>query len=372
MAVTPKRNPFVATLTGTDIPASEQKAGGVTSKGGYSQSNEAVANSNGEINAYNKRDAFQQIANIVSAAQKGQIQKQASARETLDQLASDIRTASLTRSAANFGTIGEEVTNEIRTTISRTGFLRRFAQERELKVQEECKVYIRKQDTLAFSMSTDGQTPVSHIKQRELYLRENYIESHILIEEKELARLGADLLEEKLEDGMEMVMVQEDRQWKTLADQAAATLNVPTFFSSLTPAVYQSLKNQVENRGLPVSNCWMANNLMNDLVADPTFASWFDPVTKHEIVLTGELGSLLGVTMHTDAFINSQLRVLQAGEIYFFSHPKTLGQFLVRQGLVSEPINKNVLGIPARGWLIREIVAPVIVNANGVNKGTRL
>lgn len=364
------RNPFVQ--AGTDVPATEMKAQGFTSKGALSQSNEPVANRAGEINAYSKKDAFQQIAGIVAAAQKGLIERADTSRDVMSRLADEVRTAHVTRNAANFGTLGEEVTNEIRTTVARTGFIRRFLQERELKTMEEAKIYLRVQDTLAFSMSTDGVTPISHIKQREIYLRENYITSNILIEEKELARLGSDLLEEKLEDGMEMVMVQEDRQFKILVDQAASTLNNPTYFSTLTPVVFQAMKNQVESRGLPVANCWLANNLMNDIVSDSTFSQWFDPVTKHELVLTGELGSLLGVTLHTDAFINSRLRVLNAGEIYFFSHPSTLGQFLVRQALNSEPVNRKIIGQPAKGWMITEIVAPAVANANGVTRGARL
>jgi hypothetical protein len=81
---------------------------------------------------------------------------------------------------------------------------------------------------------------------------------------------------------------------------------------------------------------------------------------------------MAGVTIHTDAFIASQLRVLNAGEIYFFSDPATLGQLLIRKNLASEPINQNVLGIPSRGWFCSEIVAPCIANANGVAKGTKL
>lgn len=364
------RNPFVQ--AGTDVPASEMKAQGFTSKGALSQSNDPVANNQGEINAYSKKDAFQQIAGIVASAQKGEIARQGIKRDVLTHLSDEVRNAHVTRNATNFGTIGEEVTNEIRTTVARTGFIRRFLQERELKTLEEAKIYLRVQDTLAFSMSTDGVTPISHIKQREIYLRENYITANILIEEKELARLGSDLLEEKLEDGMEMVMVQEDRQFKVLADQAASSLNNPTFFSSLTPAVFQAMKNQIENRGLPVANAWLANNLMNDIVTDSTFSGWFDPVSKHELVLTGELGSLLGVTLHTDAFINSKLRVLAAGELYFFSAPSTLGQFLTRQALSSEPVNRKIIGQPSKGWMITEIVAPAVANANGVTKGSRL
>lgn len=364
-------NPYI--IRGTDVPATMLPGGGFTSKGGFSQSAEPIANAQGEVNASSKKEAMQQVSNIIAQARAGQISRSASAERMakLNDLASEIREAHFTNNAANFGALGEEITNEIRTTVARTGFIRRFYQERELVAGEETKVYIRKQDTLAFSLSTDAQTPITHIKQREVYLRENYVNAHIQIEEKEISRLRADLLAEKLEDGLEMVQVQEDRQAKLLADKASTALNVPVFFPSLTPAVFQALKNQVENRGLPVASAWLANNLWNDIVADNSFTGWFDPVTKHELILNGEIGTLLGVTLQTDAFINSQLRVLSPGEIYFFSQPKTFGQLLIRKALASDPINKNVLGIPARGYFLSEIIAPALINANGVSKGTR-
>jgi hypothetical protein len=329
-------------------------------------------NNKGDMNAYSAKDAFRQVAAIVQQAQASAHTASMDRQAQLDRLASDIQSAHFQNNAANFGVLGEEITDEIRQTVARTGFIRRFLQERELQAGQECKIYLRKQDTLAFSATTDSATPTAYIKQREIYLRESYVNSHIQIEEKEISRLRGDILQEKLEDGYEMVQVQEDRMMKQLADASASALNVPVFFSNLSPSVYQSLKNQVESRGLPVKNCWLANNLWNDIVADDKFSNWFEPVTKHELIMTGELGQLLGVTLHTDAFINSQLRVLQPGEIYFFSQPKTLGQLLIRKQLASDPINKNVIGVPARGWFISEIVAPCIANANGVSKGRKL
>lgn len=371
VAISPQ-NPFL--ITGTDQPSTELRARGITSTGAVVDSALPIVGAGGEYNASDKRDLFQQLNTVIAAAQNGRISRSANAakQDKFERLASAIRAAHFSNDAANFGVLGEEITNEIRTTIARTGFIRRFLQERELVAGEETKVLLRKNDVLAFSLSTDGTTPMSHIKQREIYLRENYVNANIQIEEKEIARLRADLLQEKLTDGFEATMVQEDKQLKVLADNASAALNVPVFFSSLTPAVYVSLKNQVQSRGVPVTSCWLANNLWNDIFADPAFVGFFDQVSKHELVLTGEIGVLGGVTLHTDAFINSQLRVLNSGEIYFFSDPATLGQLLIRKALQSDPVNKNVLGIPARGWFLSEIIAPMIANANGVSKGQRL
>jgi hypothetical protein len=209
-------NPFV--IKGTDIPATQQRAAGLTSTGARSESADPIANAKGEINAWNRKDAMQQVSAVIAAYNQGLIARTASAerQNDLNDLADRIRTAATTHNAANFGVLGEEVSNEIRQTVSRTGFVRHFLQERELKAGEETKMYVRRQDVMSFSLETDSLTPTSVIKQREVYSREHYINANIEIEEKEIARLQADLLQEKLEDGYEMVQVQEDKMLKLL------------------------------------------------------------------------------------------------------------------------------------------------------------
>jgi hypothetical protein len=372
MAVVAPQNPFIVKATGE--PVESLKVLAATNNGKMVESQDSLVGANGDINAYSRKDAMRVISGLVARASAGEIARQASVtrQAALSKLAAKIRQAYLNRDAANFGMLGEEIKNEIRLTIARTGFIKRFLQERELEPGEETKIYLRKQDTLAFSLETDSMVPKSHIKAREVYLREYYISANIQIEEKEITRLRIDLLQEKLEDGTEMLQVQEDRQLKLLADAAANSLNVPLYFAALQPAVFQSLKNQVESRGVPVASCWLANNLWNDIISDGDFVNWFDPVTKHELILTGELGSMLGVALHTDAFIDSQLRVLSRGDIYFFGKPGVLGQLLVRKQLSSQELNHGLIGIPARGWYLMEIVAPAIVNANAVAHGARL
>jgi hypothetical protein len=367
-------NPFV--ISGTDLPATQQRAAGVTSTGARSESASPIANDQGELNAWNRKDAMQQISAVIAAFNQGLIKRTASVERIndLNEMADRIRTAATTHNAANFGVLGEEVSNEIRQTVARTGFVRHFLQERELKAGEETKLYVRRQDVMSYSLETDSLTPTSTIKMKDVYSREHYINANIQIEDKELARLTADLLQEKLEDGYEMVQVQEDKMGKIISTAAANATNVPLYFAALTPTVYQGLKNQVESLGLPVASAWLANNLWNDIVSDNggNFSGWFDPVSKHELILTGQLGSLLGVTLFTDAFINAPQRVLSAGQIFFYAAPGTVGQWLVRKQLTSQPLNFAIIAKPAQGWFLSQAVAPIIGNSNGVAMGQRL
>jgi hypothetical protein len=115
----------------------------------------------------------------------------------------------------------------------------------------------------------------------------------------------------------------------------------------------------------------IAFDIWPDITADTEFSTWFDPVSKHEIVMNGYLGNILGTQIHTDGFRYSTLQVLQTGEVYFVGAPANLGAITRRKDLASAPINLHLLGRPARGWFFEQIEGMTIVNPRAVVTGSR-
>jgi hypothetical protein len=115
----------------------------------------------------------------------------------------------------------------------------------------------------------------------------------------------------------------------------------------------------------------MALDLWNDIIADTEFASWFDPVTKHEWVLQGNLGSILAAQIITDGFRLDNLQVLDQGEIFFCATPQTLGGITQRSELTSTPINRYNMGRPQRGWYLEQIEGMSFANSRAIARGTR-
>ncbi len=66
----------------------------------------------------------------------------------------------------------------------------------------------------------------------------------------EIAQNPGDILTEKYQDGLEAIMVQEDRIWKRLADNAAKTDNDVFLFNTLTPAIFSQMMIQINTNGL--------------------------------------------------------------------------------------------------------------------------
>lgn len=72
---------------------------------------------------------------------------------------------------------------------------------------------------------------------------------------------------------------------------------------------------------------------------------------KHELILEGRLGSVMGMEIITDGFRYPTLQVLNAGECFITASPITLGTITQRKELDSLAVDQYNLGRPARGWL---------------------
>jgi hypothetical protein len=167
-------------------------------------------------------------------------------------------------------------------------------------------------------------------------------------------------------------MVREDNTWRSLINAAAGASNDLFLFNTFTPTVFSTMRTQIARWGIPVTGAIIAFDLWDDIIADTEFSTWFDPVSKHEIVLEGSLGSILGVNLITDAFRHDTLKVLEPGEVYFVGAPQTLGGITQRKELATESINKYNQGKPERGWFMETIEGMSVVNSRAVTRGNRV
>ena len=90
------------------------------------------------------------------------------------------------------------------------------------------------------------------------------------------------------------------------------------------------------------------------ILTDSEFASYYDPVSKHQLIMEGVLGSFFGVTLYTDGFRADNLQVLNPGEVYFLGSPKALGVVMERKPLTVENTMGAVVGQSWRGWYENE------------------
>jgi hypothetical protein len=152
---------------------------------------------------------------------------------------------------------------------------------------------------------------------------------------------------------------------------AVGANNYQILSGGLTPATLQAMRSQVTGWGFPAQNVLMASDVWDDIVASNAFGSWFDPVSQYEIIMTGYLGTLLGMGMVTDAYREPRLKVLNAGEVYIMAAPELHGTFTDRGPVQANEVNSYAEGSPSRGWYMFEELSMVLHNARGVCKGQR-
>jgi len=333
----------------------------------------SLFNKTGEINASSTPDLLAQIGKALQNQQSVVIQATPQEMEARRQERRQVLVEAMgDQSGRSMQILGEALAAEIYETTNREGFTRRILQYREIGQGENNEVYLKDKDVIAFVATSPSTVMASEIRQRRLLPPEFHVNGYILIDTAELARTSSDLLEEKYEQGLEAIMVQEDRLWKIMADRAAIIRNTLQNFGTFTPSVFARIIEQVNRWGVPATSCLFASNLWQDIIANGDFAGVLDPVTKWELLQEGYLGSMYGVTIFTDNFRQANLKVLEAGEVYVCGAPINLGVLSLRGAMTAEPINKFAEGEAKRGWFLDEIISLVVGNAMAVAKGLKI
>lgn len=334
-----------------------------------------LVNSKGEFNAGNKKEVMQAIATLYQMFNNGDVTQRYDSKD-----AAEIRAAHqqrlveawADRTGQSWQALGEVIGDEIWETLGREGFSRKTLLLKPLGKGETGRLRVRRKDVVSFFVTANPNVIASQVRQYYVYPPEFYLIGSILIEDKEIEQASGDLLDDKYQDGLEQMLVREDKTWLLLARNAAPTDNDLFFFNTFTPTVFSEMRTQVARWGIPVTTAILAFDLWNDIIADTEFSSWFDPVSKHEIVLEGSLGSLLGVQLITDAFRYETLKVLDPGEVFFLGAPQTLGGITQRKELMTQSIDKYNQGKPERGWFMEQIEGMSIVNSRALTRGQRI
>jgi hypothetical protein len=358
-------------IRGTDVPAVD----GLKGQGDEPAFNRtATVDGQRQINASSKADLMAQI---------GAIRRNA-------QAAGGLRTAEVDSKAANerwaqfkaayrntsdskpMSVIGEVMSDEIWETLGREGFTNKILAIQNIGKGATGRVRVRRKDVVAYQVTSDVKVQEQRIRQLWVYPPEFYIQCFILIEDKEIEQSSADLLDEKFQDGLEAVLVKEDKITKALLDRSISTFNDVVYYTTFNPTVFTTIRTQVMRWGTPAQNMLLAWDVWDDIISDPDFVAWWDPVTKHELVLEGHLGRLLNVELHTDGLRYPTLQVLQPGNVYITGSPITVGTKVIRKELDSRAIDQYNVGRAARGWFMHTIQSQIVVSGRATAGAVRL
>lgn len=319
---------------------------------------------NGEVNGSSRRDTLMNSKALMEASAAGDVAPEdrllrASTNKNL--------VAAAFRDKNAHQVLGERMADEIYMTANRKGFARRFLNRMELKQGDIPRFPVRKKNVTAFLTTGPTKVETEVVTDKWLLPAEVEIRARPFVPQVEINQSPSDVLEEKYVEALEAIMVGEDRYWYNLSKMTIGVdNNLSLITGTLNPLSLMSVRQQVAQWGLKAAYCLMASDLFVDIVGDADFIQAIEPVARHELVMTGQLGTLYGMTLISEAYRHPEHKVLSVGEFAIVSDPLTHGAYSDRGGVDSVPIDGVTEKIAGRGWLLSEAVAFAVGNSRSV------
>lgn len=350
-------------VTSRTTAASEYRAPG---------SNERFVGNNGEINASSKKDLLSQSLHLMEATAKGVVgtDSQVTATERLATNRQLIAAAFNDPKAQRV--LGERMADQIYMTANRKGYMRRFLAKIDLKQGDIPRFPVRSKNVQAFIVTGPTQVQAQFTADKWLYPPELQIVSRVFVPQTEINQSNTDVLDEKYTEGLEGVMVTEDRMYLNACRQTIGVDNQRSIITgTLSPLALMSVRQNVAGWGMKPTHCLMASDLFVDIVGDTNFMQAIEPVSRHELVMTGEMAVLYGMTLVSEAYRHPEHKTLAEGEFMVVSDPQYHGAYADRGGVDAQPIDSTTEKVAGRGWLFQESIAQAVANARSVAFGLR-
>lgn len=342
-----------------------------------------MVSDSGEFNAHSKADLRMIVAELASHIKKGtfdDVTVAAAESEGVTLSASEAKRArnELLAAAWNdpsgvqFEEVGANIAATINQRTNREGIMRRILGRADIQQGQIPRFRSKVNNVRAVTSNGPVTVGIQVLRDRYVFPDEFTISTNLRIEEKEIQQGSPDLLEDKFFEGLEAIMVEEDRRLRNMLVAAAPMSNDIQYYSgNITPAVIENLRKQIEGWGIPVNALLAPSDLQSAFLTGAGFNDFFEPVTKLLMFTTGMLGNFFGIDILTDAFRDPVLKVLDAGEIIAVGSPEYLGGYTDR-GPVKSEARINTEDFPGRGWYQHELISMAISNPRAVARAVKI
>jgi hypothetical protein len=355
------------------IKVSAARTPTVASEYRFTGSNERAVGRNGELNASSKRDLMSKQLQFLEAASSGALIADAKATQIE---ASMKEHRELLLAAQNDPTVhrvlGERMAESLYITANRQGFMRKYLSKVPVEQGTIPRFPLRTKNVTAVWSTSPTKIETQITRDKWYYPPELSIVTRPFVTQNELNQSAGDVLQEKYVEATEAVMVAEDRLWYNQVNAVVGVDNdLLIITGGLTPYSVMAVQNRVTRWGLKAPHVLIASDLYQDIVGNQQFYEAIDPVARHELLLTGELAVMYGMTITSDAYRHPEHKVLNQGEFFVISEALNHGGYSDRGGINSNPIDIVNEKIPGKGWVIHEEIAISVANSRSVAKGFR-
>ena len=334
-----------------------------------------LSESNGEFNANDKKELIRAITTMFDSMASGEIRQQSVSAEEKAQLVQERREVVVAAYAdpQKWQSLGADLAVQIQEQRNREGFMRRIMTGQNLKTGEWPRVTTPMWDATSVIATGPANVQYQMIRNKQFLPNEFEVVANLRVDRLEMEQVGGDILDNLYNMGLDSIMVSEDKLWKQAADATVGVVNPLNYIGGqLTPQILATIRQGITDWNLPATTALISNDFWSDIVGNNDFASFLDPVTKYDLVMNGQLGTLVGLTLLTDGFRQPNQKVLNRGEIYVVSTPEHHGCYSDRGGVRSEPTTGADSGNTSRGWLLSEVISMILANPRSVSKGKRV
>lgn len=338
-------------------------------------------NDNGELNAASTRDAMRMLASL---AEGGQIagaltDKEATAEEArakevaaVARRREAVQEAMADTSGETHRDLGVELAGTINESTTRLGIMRQVLKFQNLNQGERPEIDVQDKNVTVVVSSGATQVQTQIVRDNYVSPPEVDIQARPFIEKRAIDRTRTDLLQRKLAEAEEQILVGEDRLFKIGVDRMIAAHNREAVHigSEMSPDALGTGIDLITGYNVPLDKILFAANLWTKMMYSREFENLIDPVTRLEILRTGRVGSINGAQLLTDAYREPNQKVLNPNETYYFSVEDFVGEYTDRGGVESTPIGVAETGVAGLGWHLVESLSLGLVNHRGVAKTT--
>ncbi len=341
----------------------------------------ALSSSTGEFNANNQKELLEKISGLMASVSNGTVvpvaQSALSKSEEFAKVQEARREVLASAYADSTGkkwaSLGASVAVQLQEQRNREGFMRRLAVGQTLRQGDIARVVMPTWDAVAIIATSGSEMGTQLVRQKQFYPTEFEMTANLRVEQLEIEQVSGDVLDHMYNTGLDSLMVGEDRIWKKAADMTVGIVNPLNYITGmLSPHTLAMVRQGVSDWNLPCTTAIIANDFWSDIIGNPDFSSFLDPVTKYDLALHGYLGTLVGLNLLTDAFRQPNQKVLNRGEMYVVASPENHAAFTDRGGIRSTPTSGADQGSTNRGWLMSQILSFLLANPRSVSKGKRV
>jgi hypothetical protein len=333
-------------------------------------SKEKIVGNNGDINAGSRAELGKRQLELSQLIQSGDVFTDMSHVHSPEEEPINIEEAF--HDADAWAECGTGLADELNERMQREGFMRSVLNRGDVAEGSIVRIRVRTPNVNAIVSRGVGVVYPQYVRDKFMNVDEYTISANLRVEELDIHQGSGDILEDKFYEAQEKIMVTEDRILLSQLRMADGIYNSPIYFvGNYTPTILRAMIQNISEWALPTQPVLIAQDVMSDFLVGTEFSTWYDPISKYEIVQTGRLGSVLGQQLMTDGFREESLRVVDPGEVFVMTTPSFLGTYTDRGPVQSEPQNQYNDGVAAKGWFLKEHVSITLANAKGVARAKR-